>query len=267
MPGTLPGHPGPGLLACGAPERPVRLRPPDAASTYRAAADRRTLLPVTAPAPPAPPDDDLGDVPPTDEYEPAGWTTSSLVAAAVLGVLLAVVVVLGVRYTTTPRPGSVDVGFLQDMTYHHDQAVEIASIAAENGTDQEVRSFARETLVYQRYELGYMSALLEGWGLGTGDTDRTAMQWMGMGSQLGDMPGMQRDADVAAARTVTGPAADASFLTMMADHHRGGLHMAEYAMTRAKDPRVRDLARRMAEQQRSEIEDLKFAAQRLGVTL
>ena len=228
---------------------------------------RHTLLSVTAPAPPAPPDDDLDAELPTDEWEPAGWTTSSLVAAAVLGVLLAAVVALGVRYVTTPRADSADVGFLQDMTFHHDQAVEIASIAAENGTDQEIRSFARETLVYQRYELGYMSALLEQWGFDAGDTDRTAMKWMGMSSKLGDMPGMQPDADVAAARTVTGPAADAAFLKMMTAHHRGGLHMAEYAAEQAKDPRVRDLAGRIAEQQASELSDLRRAAERLGVTL
>ena len=222
---------------------------------------------MTAPAPPAPPDDVVDPAPPTDEHEPAGWTTSSLLVAGLLGVLVAVVVVLGVRHFSTPREGSVDVGFLQDMTYHHDQAIEIASIAAENATDREVRSFAREALVYQRYELGYMSAVLEQWGLGTGDLDRPAMAWMGMSSKLGDMPGMQPDAEVAAARTLTGPAADAAFLKMMSAHHRGGLHMAEYAAERAKDPRVKDLARRMAEQQASEVQELQRAAQRLGVTL
>ncbi|MFM7062653.1 MAG: DUF305 domain-containing protein [Actinomycetes bacterium] len=222
---------------------------------------------MTAAAPPAPPDDDVHDGPPTDELEPAGWTTSSLFVAALLGVLVAVVVVLGVRHFSTPGEGSVDAGFLQDMTYHHDQAIEIASIAAENATDPEVRSFAREALVYQRYELGYMSAVLEQWGLGTGDTDRLAMRWMGMGTRLGDMPGMQPDAEVAAARTVTGPAADAAFLKMMSAHHRGGLHMAEYAADRAKDPRVKDLAQRMVDQQKSEVEDMQRAARRLGVTL
>ena len=222
---------------------------------------------MTAAAPPAPPDDDVDIELPTDELEPSGWTTSSLLAAAALGVLLTVVVVLGVRHFTTPGPDSVDVGFLQDMTTHHDQAVEMASIAAENAPDSEVRSFAREALVYQRYELGYMSALLEQWGVGAGEPDRTAMKWMGMGSKVGDMPGMQPDADVAAARTVTGPAADAAFLKMMSAHHRGGLHMAEYAAEQAKDPRVRDLARRIAEQQASELADLQRAAQRLGVTL
>ena len=251
----------------GAPERLVRSRPVRPSATYRPAVRRRTLGPVTAPAPPAPPDDDLGADVPTAEVEPAGWTTSSLAAAAVLGALLAVVIVLGVRHFTTPGPDSVDVGFLQDMTVHHDQAVELASIGAENATDTEVRSFARETLVYQRYELGYMSALLEQWGQTTGDPDRTAMRWMGMASKVGDMPGMQPDADVAAARTTTGPAADAAFLKMMTAHHRGGLHMAEFAAERAKDPRVRDLARRMAEQQQSELSDLQRAANRLGVTL
>jgi len=263
MPVTLPAVP---VSACVCRHDPERAASPGA-TTYPNLLARRTLWAVTAPAPPAPPDDDVDAAPDTDELEPAGWTTSSLVAAAVLGMLLAAVVALGVRYVTTPGADSADVGFLQDMTFHHDQAVEIASIAAENATDQEVRSFARETLVYQRYELGYMSALLEQWGQGTGDPDRTAMRWMGMSSALRDMPGIQPDADVAAARTVTGPAADAAFLKMMTAHHRGGLHMAEYAAERAKDPRVRDLASRMAEQQSSELADLRAAAQRLGVTL
>ena len=267
MAGTLPVAFRQAPLERRDPEQPVRRTFTRASGTYRTGLGRRTLCPVTAPAPPAPPDDDVDAAPSTDEFEPAGWTTSSLVVAAVLGMLLAGVVALGVRYVTTPRADSADVGFLQDMTVHHDQAVEIASIAAENATDQEVRSFARETLVYQRYELGYMSALLEQWGQGAGDPDRTAMRWMGMSSKVGDMPGMQPDADVAAARTVTGPAADAAFLKMMTAHHRGGLHMAEYAASKAKDPRVRDLARRMVEQQSSELSDLQRAAQRLGVTL
>ena len=233
------------------------------ARSYR----RRSLGDVTATAPPAPPSEPVDDLS-TEESEPAGWTTSSLFVAAALAAMLAVVATLVIRHiVVTPSAASTDVGFLQDMTTHHDQAVEIAAIAAENATDPEVRSFARETLVYQRFELGYMDSVLEQWGFGAGDPDRTAMKWMGMSSPVGDMPGMQPDSSVGALRTTTGPAADAAFLRLMSDHHRGGLHMAEFAAKNAKDSRVRDMAQRMVQEQSSELSDYQRTAQRLGVTL
>jgi len=93
------------------------------------------------------------------------------------------------------------------------------------------------------------------------------MEWMGMASPVSAMPGMQPDAAVEQLRGVTGPDADAGFLRMMIDHHRGGLHMAEYAARHASDERVRSLAERMATQQRGEIADYRRAAERLGITL
>ncbi|MFM7068032.1 MAG: DUF305 domain-containing protein [Actinomycetes bacterium] len=217
--------------------------------------------------PPSPPDADEG-APSTDEYEPAGWTTSSLFVAAALAAMLAVAATLIIRHVvTTPSADSVDVGFLQDMTTHHSQAIELAAIGAENATDPEVRSFAREVLIFQQQEVGYMDAILEGWGQSSGDPERSAMTWMGMPTPLADMPGMQPDSVVAGARTLTGAAADATYLRTMIAHHRGGVHMAEFAARRARDPRVRSLAERMRTQQQGEIADYQRAAKRLGITL
>lgn len=51
-------------------------------------------------------------------------------------------------------------------------------------------------------------------------------------------------------------------LELMADHHRGGIHMASFAADRAEDAGVRELAERMATNQGFEINELIQAAER-----
>lgn len=195
-------------------------------------------------------------------------STAVVVAlVALLALLVGVAGVLVYQRATTPGAGSVDVGFMQDMTTHHQQALEMASIAAEKASDPDVRSFAREILGFQSYEVGYMEALLEGWGQWPFPQNRTAMRWMGMSSRPSQMPGMQNESDIEAMQHATGLDVDARFIRMMIDHHRGGIHMAKYAATHAEDPRVRSLAARMAAQQTGEIADFERAARRLGIPL
>jgi len=184
-----------------------------------------------------------------------------------LALLVGVGAVLIYQRATLPGAGSVDVGFMQDMTTHHQQALEMASIAAEKASDPDVRSFAREILTFQAYENGYMEALLEDWGQWPYPQDRTAMAWMDMSSKPSEMPGMQSEADIAAMQEASGSDFDERFIKMMIDHHRGGIHMADYAAEHAEDPRVRSLAKRMATQQTGEIADFQRAAARLGIPL
>lgn len=186
---------------------------------------------------------------------------------ALLALLVGVGAVLIYQRATLPGAGSVDVGFMQDMTTHHQQALEMASIAAEKASDPDVRSFAREILTFQAYENGYMEALLEDWGQWPYPQDRTAMAWMDMSSKPSEMPGMQSEADIAAMQEASGSDFDERFIKMMIDHHRGGIHMADYAAEHAEDPRVRSLAKRMATQQTGEIADFQRAAARLGIPL
>lgn len=192
---------------------------------------------------------------------------------AVVGLVLAValVAVLGgvvlERRTGTPSADSVDVGFLQDMRSHHDQAVQMASVAAATAGNPQVRDFAREVLIFQQYEIGYMEALLEEWGAFPADPKRTAMEWMGMRSSVEAMPGMASEEELERLADATGAEADELFLQLMTDHHRGGLHMARYAAEHAKDPRVRDLAARMAKTQQAEIGEYRHLADQLDIQL
>ncbi len=164
-----------------------------------------------------------------------------------------------------PGRDSVDVGFAQDMSAHHDQAVTMASIVIDKATEPLVRSFARETLVSQRYEIGLMGAWLGEWGYGT-DPDRvTAMGWMGMPVPVAEMPGMASQVQLDQLAGAEGRQIDSLYLAMMTEHHRGGVQMATVAAKKASDSRVRALAAAIARSQRIEINEMEAARQRLGL--
>lgn len=166
----------------------------------------------------------------------------------------------------TSEPSAVDLGFTRDMIDHHDQAVRMARSTLDKADiDPLVRTFATEVLIYQRWETGIMDTWLDGWGEARGDEDRTAMSWMGMVVPVAQMPGMQGRAQLDALRAATGSEADRLFLVMMGEHHLGGVHMAGHAAEHASDDRVRDLARRLATNQRTEANEYRALLQRLGL--
>lgn len=228
-----------------------------------------TELPEQLVAPPAGGDP---DEPATEhvEGEPSsGWTTLKVVGlvAAVGFVAVLLALVLQSRFDGEAAD-SVDVGFLQDMIAHHEQAIQLGLLGVANAEDPDVVHFAQEAIVAQQWEIGYMTAMLEDWGYGTGDLDREAMEWMDMApTSVEDMPGMASAEELAALRSASGAEADELFLELMARHHVGGVHMAEEAAERANDDRVLDMAERMALNQQREIEEYRNKAASIGVEL
>ncbi len=212
---------------------------------------------------------DATDVDGADEGEEwfgSGWTTWKVVGIALAVAFVAAVGALLIADRVgTPSEDSVDVGFLRDMIDHHGQAIQIGVVASDNATDHSVRHFGQEALIAQQYEVGYMTALLEEWGVGTGSPDREVMTWMDMPTTLDNMPGMASEAEIDAFRQMEGAEVDREFFRLMTDHHRGGLHMAEDAAANASDPRVRALAERMAHNQRAEIAEYQARADVLGI--
>ncbi len=163
---------------------------------------------------------------------------------------------VGVRQERTPS-NATDVGFLVDMSDHHDQAVAMALSTYNRTTDPTIRSYAQDVLIFQRYELGLMSAYLADHHAVRPDfdPDRPAMAWMGHTMPAGSMTGMATDDQLAALADATGRDLDVMFLDLMTAHHRGGVEMANHAADHAADPRVRTLAERMASVQASEIDE------------
>ncbi|WP_435593501.1 DUF305 domain-containing protein [Nocardia sp. bgisy118] len=163
-----------------------------------------------------------------------------------------------------PDPTAVDVGFAQDMSAHHAQAVEMAGIALLRSTDNDVRRLAYDIMTTQQNQVGRMQGWLQLWNKPAQGTDGF-MGWMSeQGSEHGhggghqtsgsmaSMPGMATQEELAALRQAPAAEADTIFLRLMLRHHQGGMPMMEYAAKHAATTAVRTLAASMAETQQAE---------------
>jgi uncharacterized protein (DUF305 family) len=77
------------------------------------------------------------------------------------------------------------------------------------------------------------------------------------------MPGLQPNDKLVAFLNTQGTDVDKQFLTLMIDHHQGGVHMASYAADHAESTGIRQLAARMVVDQQTEIGDYQSALQSL----
>jgi uncharacterized protein (DUF305 family) len=207
----------------------------------------------------------------TDDVEPEDAPPSGLSwpRVAVLGIALAFLgfaLAVFVQRDTSPGADSVDVGFLQDMISHHEQAIVLSGLEQTNGSDLTVRAYATEVLIFQSQEIGMMDQMLHEWGFSRADRSDEAMAWMGMTPvPVDEMLGIIPEERVDELQQARGADADGLFLELMAEHHVGGLHMAEYTAEHADDHDVRRLAMRMARTQAIEINEYAMTAERLDL--
>jgi uncharacterized protein (DUF305 family) len=185
--------------------------------------------------------------------------------------IVLVLVASGIGYVvgdreSRPARASVDVGFLDDMIAHHEQAVQLSHIQLFNGAERDVTGFARRIVAGQSYEIGLMHRKLEEWHHARELRPAHAMAWMGMRVRSPLlMPGMASESEIETLSRATGRDNDALFFRLMIAHHNGGFHMADYAAERAGSAWIRDLARRIARNQRDEVHEMTLARDRLGL--
>ncbi|MEV4239962.1 MULTISPECIES: DUF305 domain-containing protein [unclassified Nocardia] len=183
-----------------------------------------------------------------------------------IGFAVGVLARLPLDSNSEPDPGAVDIGFSQDMSAHHAQAVEMAGIALIASTDNDVRRLAYDILTTQQEQIGRMQGWLQMWGKPNQNVDGY-MGWMteqsghshsgatadhAMSGPSASMPGMATTAEVTALRQATGTTLDTMFLQLMLRHHQGGLSMTQYAAQHAETTAVRTLASAMATTQQGE---------------
>ncbi len=156
-----------------------------------------------------------------------------------------------------PDPNATDVGYLQDMRTHHDQAVQMSLIfLTVADTDPSLRTVAREIIVGQSIETGRMIQLLRDFGKAEANETDTAMGWMGHAMSLEMMPGMAMVADLDMLGSIRGRPADELFVKLMITHHRGGVEMAQFAQTNGATDEVRLMAKQTVVGQLDEVEEL-----------
>lgn len=212
------------------------------------------------------------DEQPSESAGPARWPRTVIAAGAVLALLLLAAtggLLLGrsgSAGSAVPDTDSVDVGFAQDMSVHHRNAVQMASWARDNSGDPTVRTLAFDIETAQTAQVGQMQGWLAIWDVPAFPVGGY-MRWMSdMSTELGmghpadgmaQMPGMASTEDLARLRASTGPAADVLFLQLMLRHHEGGAGMLSYAAERAEQQPVRNLATQMLTAQTAESQSIR----------
>lgn len=174
-----------------------------------------------------------------------------------IGAGLLIVGVLGLAFVTSTaatddrtspaepgRASGADAMFIEQMIPHHDDAIAMAELAADEAEHGELRELAADIARNQSEENERMRGWYEDWfggevpegGVGTG-----------MG---GPMMGGQTDLDELA----DAEPFDRVFIEQMIPHHRMGIMMAQMIRSRTAKPELRELADDIIESQSEEID-------------
>jgi len=192
------------------------------------------------------------------------WIVGILAALA----LLVVGFIGGILTPSLRAPGdnSPEAGFARDMSTHHGQAVAMAMLEVQNGSDPGVRQLAEDIATTQQAQIGMMTVWLQDWKLlPTGS--RPAMAWMPDGSSElvnGLMPGMATVDQLNQLSAARGKASDVLFCQLMLRHHIGGIHMVEGILQVTHNSTVRALAETMLSGQQGEVTVLQQELKTLG---
>ncbi len=200
----------------------------------------------------------------SERHQPAWlrWVLAFAVLVAVALLASAATLFLVSRdMSESTSPDAVDIGFSQDMSTHHLQAVEMANVARERSRDPLIRQLGFDIETGQLEQVGRMKGWLSMWNQPPIPAG-TPMGWMGTSGGHADhgqrmtMPGMASDQDLDRLRSLSGVEFDKFFLQLMIRHHQGGAAMAAEAAERATLPPVRNLAQQILRAQRAETETM-----------
>lgn len=149
-----------------------------------------------------------------------------------------------------------DVTFVQGMIPHHQQAVEMATLAETRSDSAEVKDLAAKIKGAQDPEIEQMQGYLEDW-----DQDEGS----GMGGDSMDMDqGMMSEADMTKLEDASGAEFDQMFLTMMIEHHKGAVEQAETELAAGESAEAKKLAKAIVTAQEAEITTMEGLLESAG---
>lgn len=145
-----------------------------------------------------------------------------------------------------------DLMFLTMMIPHHEQAVEMSALAADQAEAAEVKAIAEAIGAAQLTEIAQMKQWLDESGQEVS------------GNHAGHMSGMVSENDMANLRSLSGHEFDHEFLILMVAHHEGAIDMARQVLDGGESAKVRALASSIDEVQRAEIRQMKALIEELS---
>ncbi|WP_306324982.1 DUF305 domain-containing protein [Streptomyces venezuelae] len=147
-----------------------------------------------------------------------------------------------------------DVMFAQMMIPHHEQALEMAGLAAGRAEDPEVRKLVAAIERAQDPEIQKMKAWLKGWG---------RPESAGHGSGGHGMAGMMSEQDMKDLAALKGRSFDRKFAELMTAHHDGAVAMARDEQKNGRNATAKALADDVVRTQSAEVAALKKILERL----
>ncbi|MEU9236059.1 DUF305 domain-containing protein [Streptomyces subrutilus] len=140
---------------------------------------------------------------------------------------------------------AADVTFAQGMVPHHQQAIEMADLAATRAESAEVKKLANEIKKAQDPEIKTLSGWLRSWG------EQVPAEGEGHGGH--DMSGMMTAEEMKQLESSSGKAFDTAFLKLMVKHHEGAVAMAKSEQSEGSYQPAKDMAAAIITSQSAEI--------------
>lgn len=164
-----------------------------------------------------------------------------------------------------------DVSFAQQMIPHHAQAVAMADLVEGRTSNQQVLDLAAKIKQAQQPEIDTMTAWLSAWGAPTSPsaTPSTGMDHSGMdhgsssmpgmdhGSGMSGMSGMMSDEQMNQLSQAKDAEFDRQWLSMMIEHHKGAVEMANTELAQGANPDAKKLATQIVDAQQKEITEMQ----------
>ncbi|MGW4493239.1 DUF305 domain-containing protein [Streptomyces sp. NPDC004376] len=195
-------------------------------------------------------------------FRTAALGAAALSAALLLGACGGAPTDTGAHTGTHPAHGATataaahdaqDVAFAQGMIPHHQQALEMAGLAAGRAGSARVKDLAARIEKAQAPEIRTMSGWLKSWG------EQPPMTGMDHSAHSGmsGMTGMMSGDDMADLEKKKGAAFDSAFLSLMIRHHQGAVEMARTEKDKGRYAPAQKLADAVVQGQSAEIAEMK----------
>jgi uncharacterized protein (DUF305 family) len=155
-----------------------------------------------------------------------------------------------------------DVAFASGMIPHHESAITMAQMAQAQAADPRVKDLAARIEAAQTPEIETMSGWLADWGAAASSsaTDDS----MGGMDHGGMDDGNMGEMDTGALAGMSGAEFDRMFLTMMIEHHRSAVQMAETEAADGQNTDAIALAESIRDSQTAEIAQMQQLLTELG---
>ncbi len=141
-----------------------------------------------------------------------------------------------------------DLQFIDTMSAHHQEAINMAKVALEKTSRAELKAFAGKILEDQNREIAQLNSWRGAWF--AGKSPALNMEMPGM---MESMRGM----DMEKMKASAGTEFDLMFLDMMTPHHEGALIMAREALPKAEHQEIKKLAQEIINAQEGEIKQMQ----------